>query len=56
MKFQAVLVFFAGALALAAPIEERALPVVGTLGVSHCTNGHNTSSRLESVKINGLLY
>ncbi|GBF64355.1 hypothetical protein TMEN_7050 [Trichophyton mentagrophytes] len=32
MKFQAVLVFFAGALALAAPIEERALPVVGTLG------------------------
>ncbi|EFE38825.1 hypothetical protein TRV_06499 [Trichophyton verrucosum HKI 0517] len=34
MKFQAVLVFFAGALALAAPIEERDLPVVGTLGLS----------------------
>ncbi|EZF23912.1 hypothetical protein H112_03468 [Trichophyton rubrum D6] len=32
MKFQTVLVFFAGALALAAPIEERDLPVVGTLG------------------------
>ncbi|KAM5432374.1 hypothetical protein MferCBS31731_007486 [Microsporum ferrugineum] len=35
MKVQAVLVFFASALALAAPVaEKRDLPVLGTLGTA----------------------
>ncbi|KMQ46610.1 hypothetical protein HL42_2755 [Trichophyton rubrum] len=56
MKFQTVLVFFAGALALAAPIEERDLPVVGTLGsATTLAAGKVAPSAVDNLPAGGLV-